>query len=163
VARAEFFQQAGAADVVAAAAAAPEINYSKAEQQCIDWAQEKISVNKANNLDKFKMKNKRGKEFTNIGWLVATSYEETGQAHPECQDFFNREKERKAVLKAQRRASRKKRRSRRKPRSRKSSRKSSRKTSARRAARKSPRKSSRKSSRKSPRKTARKSSRKASK
>lgn len=156
VSRSEFFQRAGADDVVAAAASAPEIKYTNAEQQCIDWAQEKIAENKANNLDKFKMKNKRGKEFTNIGWLVKTSYEETGQRHPECQEFFDRERERKATIKAQRRASRKKRRSRRKTRSRKSSRKSSRKTTARKT-------TARKSSRRSPRKSARKSSRKTAK
>tara|TARA_R100001163_G_scaffold11087_1_gene10146 strand:+ start:3882 stop:4358 length:477 start_codon:yes stop_codon:yes gene_type:complete len=110
--RLEFFQKAGAKDVVAAAASQPDINYTKKEQQCIDWAQERVEVNKAENMDKFKMTNKKGKEFNNIGWLVATSYEEAGVAHPECQDFFAREKLRKTAAKEARRASKKKRRSR---------------------------------------------------
>jgi len=138
VARSEFFQNAGASSVVAAAASAPDIKYTKKEQECINWAQDRIAINKDKNLDKFKMKNKKGKEFHNIGWLVATSFEETGQAHPECQPFFASEKERKDKLKAARRAAKPKRkRSRKRKPSRKTSKKRSRKRSKSRSKKRS--------------------------
>lgn len=107
VSRLNYFQHAGAAKV--AAAATPDVNYSKEEQKCIDWAQEKIAHNKANNLDNFKMTNAKGKEFHNIGWLVKTSYEEARTEHPDCAPFYDTERERKLSLKAERQANKKKR------------------------------------------------------
>ena len=107
VSRLHYFQYAGAAKV--AAAATPNANYTKEEQKCIDWAQEKIAHNKANNLENFKMTNAKGKEFTNIGWLVKTSYEEARVEHPDCAPFYDAERERKVAAKAERIASRKKR------------------------------------------------------
>ena len=115
VPRLEYFQNAGAAQVAAAAASAPMVDYTKEEQQCIDWAQERIAFNKANNQDKFMMKNKKGKEFMNMGWLVKTSYEETQNEHPDCGPFFDKERSRKTAAKEARRASRKTRRSRKQP------------------------------------------------
>jgi hypothetical protein len=140
VARLEYFQNAGAEQVATAAASAPSVKYSKAEQQCIDWAQERIAFNKANNLDKFKMKDKKGKEFNNIGWLVKTSYEEALKEHPDCGPFFDQERTRKTAAKDARRASKKKRRSRSRKRPRKRS-KSRSKKSPRKSPKTSPKKS----------------------
>ncbi len=102
VSRLNYLQHAGAAKVLAAVT--PGVTLSKDEQKCVDWAQEKIAYNKANNLDNFKMTNAKGKEFHNIGWLVKTSYEEARVEHPDCAPFYDTERERKLKEKEIRRA-----------------------------------------------------------
>lgn len=74
------------------------IRYTPEEQMCIDYAQAKIDENK---------KLPKG-TFKHIGHLVAVSYEQARAEHPECLDFFDREKVRKAALRKARRASKKK-------------------------------------------------------
>ena len=87
-----------------------KIVYTPAEQQCIDWVQAKIAENK---------KLPKG-TFQHIGHLVAISYEQARAEHPECGDFFDREKVRKAAAKAARKKSKaKSRRKRRRTRSKK--------------------------------------------
>lgn len=78
------------------------VSYTPMEQKCIDWAQAKIAENK---------KSPKG-TFKHVGHLVAVSYEQARADHPECADFFDREKVRKGAERAARRAAKKKSRSR---------------------------------------------------
>lgn len=73
----------------------PVMNYTPTEQACVDYAQSQIGEN---------VKGLKEGKFKHIAQAVAVSYNEMREAHPECADFYDREKARKDALKAVRRA-----------------------------------------------------------
>lgn len=73
------------------------VEYTEDEKKCLDEVYQKIR--------ELAPGVKEGK-YPHMGAVYAISYKEVGDAKPECSDFFQKEKERKDIMKAERKAKR---------------------------------------------------------